>query len=136
MTKSPRKNVPDVGIELGAACMPIELASDRATASGYFYSVYRYRAIALSSHGFTISFCVKASMYYIPLLFSDTVTAKSKFLEMTLKKTIEQTLKLIPLHKMSITTDFRLSACSTILTIHAQTCDNRKSLKYPVRIKS
>ena len=31
MTKSPRKNVPDVGIELGAACMPSELASDRAT---------------------------------------------------------------------------------------------------------
>ena len=24
-TKSPRKNVPDVGIELGAACMPIRL---------------------------------------------------------------------------------------------------------------
>ena len=31
MTKSPQKNVPDVGIELGAACMPSELASDRAT---------------------------------------------------------------------------------------------------------
>ena len=35
MTKSPRKNVPDVGIELGAACMPSELASDRATAPGF-----------------------------------------------------------------------------------------------------
>ena len=37
MAKSPRKNVPDVGIELGAACMPSEHASDRATAarSGY-----------------------------------------------------------------------------------------------------
>ena len=34
MTKSPRKNVPDVGIELGAACVPSELASDRATAPG------------------------------------------------------------------------------------------------------
>ena len=34
MTKSPRKNVPDVGIEPGAACMPNELASDRATAPG------------------------------------------------------------------------------------------------------
>ena len=34
MTKSPRKNVPDVGIELGAACMPSEHASDRATARG------------------------------------------------------------------------------------------------------
>ena len=32
MTRSPRKNVPDVGIELGAACMPSELASDQATA--------------------------------------------------------------------------------------------------------
>ena len=31
MTKSTRKNVPDVGIELGAACMPSEHASDRAT---------------------------------------------------------------------------------------------------------
>ena len=28
------KHVPDVGIELGAACMPSELASDRATAPG------------------------------------------------------------------------------------------------------
>ena len=27
MTKSPRKNVPDVGIELGAACMPSGHAS-------------------------------------------------------------------------------------------------------------
>ena len=34
MTKSPRKNVPDVGIELGTACMPSELAFDRATAPG------------------------------------------------------------------------------------------------------
>ena len=34
MTKSPRKNVPDVGIELGAACMPSELSSDRTTAPG------------------------------------------------------------------------------------------------------
>ena len=32
MTKSPRKNVPDVGIELGATCMPSRHASDRATA--------------------------------------------------------------------------------------------------------
>ena len=31
---SPRKNVPDVGIEHGAACMPSEIASDRATAPG------------------------------------------------------------------------------------------------------
>ena len=35
MTKSPRKNVPDVGIELGAACMPSGHASDRATAFGH-----------------------------------------------------------------------------------------------------
>ena len=32
MTKFPQKNVPDVGIELGAACIPSEHASDRATA--------------------------------------------------------------------------------------------------------
>ena len=38
MTKSPRKNVPDVGIELGAACMPSELASDRATAPSIYES--------------------------------------------------------------------------------------------------
>ena len=36
MTKSPRKNVPDVGIELGATCMPSGHASDRATAHGEF----------------------------------------------------------------------------------------------------
>ena len=36
MTKSPRKNVPDVGIELRAACMPSKLASDRATTPGLF----------------------------------------------------------------------------------------------------
>ena len=36
MTKSPWKSVPDVGIELGAACMPSGLASDRATAPGPF----------------------------------------------------------------------------------------------------
>ena len=35
MTKSPRKNVPDVGIELGAACMPSGHTSDRATAPGW-----------------------------------------------------------------------------------------------------
>ena len=34
MTKSPRNNVPDVGIELGAACMPSGHASDRATVPG------------------------------------------------------------------------------------------------------
>ena len=34
MIKSPRNNVPDVGIELGAACMPRGHASDRATAPG------------------------------------------------------------------------------------------------------
>ena len=33
MTKSSRKIVPDMGIELRAACMPSELASDRATAN-------------------------------------------------------------------------------------------------------
>ena len=31
MTKSPRKNVSDVEMELGAACMPSGHASDRAT---------------------------------------------------------------------------------------------------------
>ena len=34
MTKSPRKNVPDVGIELRATCMPSGHASDRATVPG------------------------------------------------------------------------------------------------------
>ena len=36
MTKSPRKNVPDVGIELGAACMPSGHTFDRATAPGSY----------------------------------------------------------------------------------------------------
>ena len=31
MNKSPRKNVPDVGLELGAACMPSGQASNQAT---------------------------------------------------------------------------------------------------------
>ena len=35
MTKSPQKNVPDVGIELRAACMPNGHSSDRATAPGF-----------------------------------------------------------------------------------------------------
>ena len=35
MTKSPRKNVPDVGIELGAVCTPSEVASNRAIAPGF-----------------------------------------------------------------------------------------------------
>ena len=39
MSKSLRKNVPDMGLELGAACMPSEHASDRATAPGYKYFV-------------------------------------------------------------------------------------------------
>ena len=34
VTKSPRKNVLDVGIKLGASCMPSGCASDRATAPG------------------------------------------------------------------------------------------------------
>ena len=36
MTKPPRKNVPDIGIELGAACMRSGHASDRAAAPGIF----------------------------------------------------------------------------------------------------
>ena len=36
MTKSPWKNVPDVGIRLGEACMPSEQASDRATGSSFW----------------------------------------------------------------------------------------------------
>ena len=43
MTKSPRKNEPDVGIELGAACLPSEHASDRATAPGSQRKVYLYQ---------------------------------------------------------------------------------------------
>ena len=35
LTKSPRKNVPDVGIKLGAACMPSGHPSDRATVTGF-----------------------------------------------------------------------------------------------------
>ena len=47
MTKSPRKNVPDVEIELGAACMPSELASDRATAPGETKK-YQFKAVVQS----------------------------------------------------------------------------------------
>ena len=40
MTKSPRKNVSDVGVELGAACMPSGHASDRDTAPGRLCDKY------------------------------------------------------------------------------------------------
>ena len=46
MTKSPRKNEPDVGIELGAACMQSGYATDRATARGW---VGRYPWLILDS---------------------------------------------------------------------------------------
>ena len=51
MTKSPRKNVPDVGIELGPACMPSEHASDRATAPGkqYYESGVHFNGYNLKS---------------------------------------------------------------------------------------
>ena len=45
MTKSPRKNLPDVGIELGAACMPSGHASDRATAPGINVSVIKHLSL-------------------------------------------------------------------------------------------
>ena len=35
--QAPKKNVPDVEIELGPACMPSEHASDRATTPGLNY---------------------------------------------------------------------------------------------------
>ena len=41
-TKSPRKNVPEVGIEIGAACMLSEHASDRATAPDYLRTYQCY----------------------------------------------------------------------------------------------
>ena len=44
MTKSPGKNVLDVGIELWAACMPSGHASDRATVPGESHSVVSYKA--------------------------------------------------------------------------------------------
>ena len=40
MAKSPRKKVPDVGIELGAACIRSGHASDRATAPGLNDNIY------------------------------------------------------------------------------------------------
>ena len=43
MTKSPRKNVPDVGIELGTTGMPSELASDRATAPGEICAQFDFK---------------------------------------------------------------------------------------------
>ena len=45
MTKSPRKNVPDVGIELGAACIPSEHASDQATAPRKEGGMKQYKLI-------------------------------------------------------------------------------------------
>ena len=53
MTKSPWTNVPDIGIELGAACMPSEHASNQTTAPGYvllncsMYFVFPFVSFAL-----------------------------------------------------------------------------------------
>ena len=46
MTKSPRKNVPDVGIEFGAACMPSGHDSDRATTPGLNETVYEWNGMS------------------------------------------------------------------------------------------
>ena len=53
MTKSPQKNVPDVGIELGAACMPSELASDRATAPGQQFCSLSHNILGHSQYIYT-----------------------------------------------------------------------------------
>ena len=61
MTKCPRKNVPDMGIELRAACMPNEHASDQATAPG------RCRSVAIATErvilGWTCNFIVGSVWY-------------------------------------------------------------------------
>ena len=48
MTKSPRKNVPDVGIKLGAVCMPSGHAFDRATAPHFVFQVSAWKKIRYS----------------------------------------------------------------------------------------
>ena len=62
MTKSPRKNVPDVGIELGAPCMPSELASNRATAPDH--SVFFF--VVLKCHTFYMGH-IKRIWYLSPM---------------------------------------------------------------------
>ena len=54
MTKSPRKNVPEVGIELGAACMPSELASDRATAPGFTHYKIKILTVVVYFYRFPV----------------------------------------------------------------------------------
>ena len=94
-TKSPWKNVTDVGIELGAACMPSEHASDRATMPSYNLtknfkhccdsrvrgehfqeeaSGHQQEMHAFVSHPFS-----QLTMYYIRLLLSDTVNGSLRF---------------------------------------------------------
>ena len=56
MTKSPRKNVLDVGIELRAACMLGELASDRATMPGLFQNlIFHLNRDSLKLNAYTIT---------------------------------------------------------------------------------
>ena len=57
MTKSPWKNVPDVGIELGAAYMPSVHASDWATAPG-FRNKYSKIFFSEAIRGMKLKFCV------------------------------------------------------------------------------
>ena len=72
MTKSPWKNVPDMGIELGAACMPSEHASDRATAPGkkkkkrcfYVFRCFIY-SLMLTWHKVHIQFIFVFWLFYV-----------------------------------------------------------------------
>ena len=81
MIMSPRKNMPDVGIELGAACMPSGLTSDRATAP----SLRKGTLVSLWAFKHTVSqqsqSCVSFSIYILltAITYSCIIAARHFF---------------------------------------------------------
>ena len=68
MTKSPRKNVPNVGIEFGAACMPSEHASDRATAPGRSQTDDEYSKRGLTYVLYAVSLILLLKVWMLRLI--------------------------------------------------------------------
>ena len=69
MAKSPQKNVPDVGIELRAACMPSEHAFDRATVPLLkFLKVDSYESCLSACIAVPVFLCVRLQDFVMYLL--------------------------------------------------------------------
>ena len=101
MTKSPWKDVPDVGIELGAACMPSGHASDRATIPDiHFYgrldSTYRIRGhlvINFLRFDYSDSFNINISICNLGLVCK---SQGCNFYQLVIKFTTQYSCKILP----------------------------------------